>query len=303
MFVRSQLIGEIFNYLSWMQGCVHMQNSNGLFDINKYCEDVVCGLLNLTYDVNLVNLNNEKYNFPAVDLGDCQKRISFQVTSTNEIEKIKYTVNKFIEKELHERFDGVNIFILGCKKNYRAKVDAKGKIKFDINKNIIDMNDLSKVICNLDNDRIIKIYNYLKSTINLNSERTSYDEDLYGEFTSTIREYIKILRTHDFSISPTSIKFVDNMTKIINEWQLADRTFNFQKLENYKQEILDSLSDLTNYLSSPIYFQAHTLDGFIMPIKDYDRKNYNEMSEKTYELRNKIVTSYQEMCKTYNSLI
>lgn len=56
-----------------------MQNRNGLFDINKYCEDVFCGLLNIVYDLNLNNLNCIAYNFPATDLGDYNKRICFRV--------------------------------------------------------------------------------------------------------------------------------------------------------------------------------------------------------------------------------
>lgn len=59
-----------------------MQNRNGLFDINKYCEDMFCGLLNIVYELDLINLNKIDYNFPAVDLGDYNKRTCFQVTST-----------------------------------------------------------------------------------------------------------------------------------------------------------------------------------------------------------------------------
>ncbi len=63
MFYKNQLAEEVTKYLSIIQAYVHMQNCKGLFDINKYCEDVFCGLLNIVYDLNLINLNTIDYNF------------------------------------------------------------------------------------------------------------------------------------------------------------------------------------------------------------------------------------------------
>ena len=303
MFLKSQLIEEVNKYLSVMQTYVQMQNSNGFFDINKYCEDVVCGLLNLTFNTRLVNLNNETYNFPAVDLGDYQASISFQVTSTNEVDKIRYTVCKFIENGLYNSFSQLNIFILGNKKNYRADIDTKGKISFDIKKNVIDMNDLSNMIFALDNNRIETIFNYLRSSIMLNNESSSRDKELYGMFTATIREYIKFFNEHNFAICPTNENIVSELTKIINEWKLNDRTFNNLKLEQYKQRIILSLCEINAYLSSPLYFQDHPTDGYIMPIKDPERVKFKELNENAIRIRTVIIKSYQEMCNIFNTAI
>lgn len=167
MFLKTQLVEEVNKYLSIIQAYVHMQNCNGLFDINKYCEDVFCGLLNIVYDLNLKNLNKIIYNFPAVDLGDYDKRICFQVTSTNDISKIRYTVDKFIEKELYKDFDSVFIFILGNKKSYTADINAGENLVFDISKNVMDISDLSITINNFEDDKINAILGYLKCTVRL----------------------------------------------------------------------------------------------------------------------------------------
>lgn len=132
MFYKNQLAEEVAKYLSIIQAYVHIQNCKGLFDINKYCEDVFCGLLNIVCDSNLINLNRIEYNFPAVDLGDYNRRICFQVTSTNDISKIRYTVDKFIEKGLNKDFDNLFILILGNKKNYTADINTGENLVFDI---------------------------------------------------------------------------------------------------------------------------------------------------------------------------
>ena len=65
-------------------------------DINRVSEDVLILLLSEVYDhKNLENLNvSEGSNFPAIDLGDKEKRVAYQITSTSTSDKIKDTLKK-----------------------------------------------------------------------------------------------------------------------------------------------------------------------------------------------------------------
>lgn len=102
---------------------------------------------------------------------------------------------------------------------------------------------------------------------------------------------------------PTNLKLIDEFENIINEWQLPDRVFSLQLMEQSKQIIINSLYGINSYLASPVYFQNHCVDGLIMPIKDPERKLFNEMKDNTFKLRESIVRAYEEMCKIYNSII
>lgn len=305
MFFKTQLTEEVNKYLSIIQAYVHMQNCNGLFDINKYCEDVFCGLLNIVYDLNLINLNKVNYNFPVVDLGDYSKRICFQVTSTNDISKIRYTINKFIEKGLNKDFDNVIIFILANKKNYTADINTVGNLVFDISKNVMDISDLSIIINNFDDNKINVVLDYLKSTVRLEFANSIRDKELFNSFNNTIRKHIKFLcdPNYDFAFTPTPENLTTEFQEIINEWQLPDRVFSLQLLEQSKQTIISSLYGINSYLTSIVYFQEHPVDGFIMPIKDPERKLFNEMKYNTSKLGKNIVRAYTEMCKVYNPII
>lgn len=42
----------------------------GLFDDNKYWENIIRYLMNAVYGLDLKNLNEEKINYPGIDLGD-----------------------------------------------------------------------------------------------------------------------------------------------------------------------------------------------------------------------------------------
>jgi Predicted NTPase (NACHT family) len=136
-----------------------------LNDINIIAEDILLPILSIAYDTDLINLNNEKANYPGIDLASNEhvtlgskknKKIAFQITSTNNIEKIKKTLNGFVKKEFYKKFDQIYIFNLIEKQNSYQKDSIEevtkiinNKFKFDLGKNIIDKSDLNLKIKNL----------------------------------------------------------------------------------------------------------------------------------------------------------
>lgn len=53
----------------------------GIYDDVHYWEEIAKGLLNRCYGFHLANLNEEKKNFPGIDLGDRGRGIGVQVTA------------------------------------------------------------------------------------------------------------------------------------------------------------------------------------------------------------------------------
>lgn len=296
MILKASLMSDINKYLSLIQCYIKNQNSIGCFDINKYCEDVFRDLLNIIFDLKLTNLNQIQVNFPAVDLGDYNKRISFQVTSSNDSNKIKHTVDKFIKNKLYDYFDKLVIFILGDKKSYRISIDTLGKFNFNIFNDVMSINDLPSIIYNFPEDKIKLILNYLKSTIIFCSTNIEMDKKLFDDFNNDIREFIKFFNDNYMTICVTPEKLIYGIDSTVKDWMLPDKMFSLDILNEKKQIIIECLSKLSCYLSNPIYFQEHNLEGHIMPLKDPKRINYNKMKNDTYNISKKLIKAYNDLC-------
>lgn len=92
MIGKEYYIKNITSSLSILSKEVEILNCVNLYDINIIAEDFYAQLLNKIYGYNLCNLNVYEKNVPAIDLGDEEMRISVQVTSDNDSEKIKKTI-------------------------------------------------------------------------------------------------------------------------------------------------------------------------------------------------------------------
>jgi len=103
---------QINTYLTRFAGEIHILNANQDFSINIIAEDVLIQLLNKVYDLNLVNLNSRRKNYPAIDLLDESSRIAIQVTATADVSKIADGLEKFYRHELYQKADRLIFFIL-----------------------------------------------------------------------------------------------------------------------------------------------------------------------------------------------
>lgn len=134
-------IGEALALLSRQ---IEIFSCVNFFDTNIIAEDFYAQLLNKIYGYSLRNLNVYEKNAPAIDLADEIKRISVQVTSDSDSEKIKKTLKKFIEHKQYLNYNELTILILTKKKKYSTDFDTEGKFVFTKNKHIIDYTDLMK---------------------------------------------------------------------------------------------------------------------------------------------------------------
>ncbi|MCH6265114.1 SMEK domain-containing protein [Neobacillus citreus] len=226
MLKGQKQLEEVNKYFSILTNYIEFQNSSGYFDINKYCENFFCELLNKVYDLELENLNKIKVNFPAVDLGDYSEGVCFQVTSSNGRKKIVETVEKFVENKLYEDFNELNILILGSKKNYKkSDIDTNGTIEFDIDKNVIDLKDLVKDISNLRNKRIREILEYLEENVDLETRQPSYLSGIKMSVAKIPNNCASYLRYLDVSNSIEAKDIVGDIKLFINDFmQLDDNT-------------------------------------------------------------------------------
>ncbi len=111
-------IEQVTHLISWWLSKIKTNNHLELFDINRFSEDIAAMLLNEIFNYNLVNLNNNtKRNHSAIDLGDIQNKIAFQVTSRTDLQKIKKNLETFARKHKKNYPNGIRFLILSMEES------------------------------------------------------------------------------------------------------------------------------------------------------------------------------------------
>ena len=153
---HSELINQFREEIAKLALEVESSVAMGHFDINKICEDVICGLFRELYGFgNLRNLNgDEKQNFPGIDLADDEARVAIQVTSDKSLEKIKDTLKTVAGHGLQERYDRFIIYNLTKKQGTYSETAisaaAGDSLRFDSRSDILDHRDVSRKAANAD---------------------------------------------------------------------------------------------------------------------------------------------------------
>ena len=143
----------------------------GHTDINLVAEDILVPLLRIVLDYpNLKNLNaEEKKNFPGVDLGDFQKRVAIQVTSTSTTKKVEDSLKTFVGHGLDAHFSHLRFYIITERQGrYKGEGWADiidGKFIFNKEKDILDSLDILGRISHLEDEEVHRIESYLETAI------------------------------------------------------------------------------------------------------------------------------------------
>ena len=197
---------------------VECSTATGTTDINVESENLLRQLFSVVYGhKDLKNLNlSEGLNFPAIDLGDDEARIAYQITSTTDIQKIKNTLKKFVNHKLYERFDRLIIYVLTEKqKTYRATglEKIKDSFSFDIENDVLDYQDLLKEISDLPFAKLHRVEEIL--------EQQFGDENKFNH--ELINPLDWLAQNNDLWIEDSpAIKI--NREKLLNElWSFASR--------------------------------------------------------------------------------
>ena len=171
MLRRAALFDKIAERLYSLRGFLSMKAGAGLTDQQLHAEEVVGGLLNIVYDLNLVNLNKANQNFPGIDLGDEKEQIAFQVTGDRRGIKVRETLKKCAEHSHYKVYNKIRIFVLGEKqKRYRLAIVSQLPFKFDPASDVLDFEDLLKAIKHVAAAKMKRIADYLASELRSQQE-------------------------------------------------------------------------------------------------------------------------------------
>lgn len=146
---------------------VSLNSSLSLFDIHRNMETFFVTLLNMLYGWNLVDLNIEKANHPAIDLGDIDKGLAVQVTADGSTTKMKETISKLEKHGLNETYKKILFVIISDQQKGKIPQNA-----YEIS--VINLNNILWDICYVVNkEKFNDIYEYCKSEIKSICDETS----------------------------------------------------------------------------------------------------------------------------------
>lgn len=262
------LINEFREELASLSKEIEISTSMGHFDINKVCEDLVCGLFRELFGLDkLRNLNNEeKQNFPGIDLADDHARIAIQVTSTTNLGKIKDSIATFLEYKFNKKYDQLIVFIL-TKKQASYSQSAIDQITdkaflFDVARDVLDYSDLAAKAANVSPQILAKAVSVLRSYTRGCDEGLS-DEDFdppAGVFEKITANLVELY------FSPTLY-----IADLIPE---ALKTGSGRKVRNQRQQIRQFLNELSISVPSDYEINGGKLITF------YDLENRHNPYEK-----------------------
>lgn len=149
---KNDQITYAFSVLSTNISNLSMQS---MLNDNRVIETLLPTLLNQLYGLSLVDLNLEKYNHPAIDLGDYFSGQAIQVTSDGSNEKMKKTIATLERHKLNEKFKNITFLIIS--NDPKPSFQRAG---YTIS--IKNLGDVVRDICGLSPEKFDPIFEYCK---------------------------------------------------------------------------------------------------------------------------------------------
>lgn len=191
MSSRGFFIGQIIDDLDAIASQVRARCKLGQTDLNRVLEDFFKELLNLTYGINLHNLNAERSNEPGLDLGDTTAgaRVAYQVTSQASTKKVNDTLKKITAAQATQ-YDTFYVLVIGERQgSYTLDSALADKYGFS-EANIIGTTELCRSIMALELSDLQAVHRKLadeQRRIRIELEPELPD----GTFTTSVLQFIE----------------------------------------------------------------------------------------------------------------
>lgn len=169
MIKKKDIYDKIVHELSLFVNEIEVKAENNLLDDNVFSEDFIKDLLNTCMEWNLLNLNTDTSRFPGIDLGDKERHIGVQVTSTKTSKKISDSLDKITKNNVDKDFNEIYFFILGKKQNSYSVNFAKYDTLDCSESNIWDISDIIAWCAHYDAIHMEKVWNVIKREIAVDS--------------------------------------------------------------------------------------------------------------------------------------
>jgi hypothetical protein len=163
-------IGKALAVLTYQ---THAENLAGLFSKNRLTEDLLLPVFRIALKApHLRNVNQERMNFPYIDLADDKSHVAIQVTVERGAAKVTETLTNFISKGYQNQYNRLVFFVLtGNKLQYAPKSKREwqkicsNKLRFDPASDVITTHDLFPIIEGLPHPKIYMVYDIIARSV------------------------------------------------------------------------------------------------------------------------------------------
>lgn len=290
---------ELRDAVSRIISQVNLATKQGRLDVNLTLEDALIPVLKEVFSLQrLVNLNAKRKNFPGIDLGDEYDRVAFQVTSTSGLEKIKKTLNVFIENGFESNFDELYVLILSEKqKSYsQDAVDkiVQDKFDFDVKTHVIDLSDILQKTTALRLPAQKRVLHDLKLILGDIEGYLQYTDLKEPEQKSLTTNLAKITFPDTVFISEVNLDFKNVLAR-------AKTELNFKKRRHNKKMLVRLAMVLNGERSESWVYHEGKLFSFVNPEDDIALKLVVDIDTteelQTTELLESEFDEYQNVIK------
>jgi len=149
MIQEEKEVKELLGRFAYWLLQIKITNGAYLFDANKFGEPLSLKLLNLLYNLELKDLNEEKANAPGIDLADKKNGIAFQISSRTDNDKVTSTLQKAVDHKFAADYpNGIRFLVLSSdgKFTFARKKPTSILATFDEKRDIVYPEDVGKQI-------------------------------------------------------------------------------------------------------------------------------------------------------------
>lgn len=273
----------IIDILSIWERKIHINNKLGLYNLSTLSENIIRDLFNIIFEKENYNLENANLFIPnvdSIDLKDDTNKIAIQVTTNNSYEKVKHTVDLFVDKNHYLNYDKLLIVIIDKKignwKNYQHN-----GYEFNI-KNVLYLEDIIKFIKDLPPDKIATVRYYLEQ---------EYEKIKLNKKANKLKEELRNNKYINEPIIERKLRIINDQ-KQLNFWEPNEYTIDDIRLSNKKIVILGDascgktffLKDIADKINeTDLYFGIYkSLNTFSNEddLEDYFIKKYKFINKK-----------------------
>lgn len=161
MISRGLYIGEIVDEFALISAQVKVRNKIGLTDLTVFCENYFRDVLNCLLGVKLKNLNKDIPNAPALDLGDRQRKLAFQISSAVNATKVNSMLSGLTPDMKAMYTDFVVLSVGGKQNTYTLDDELAKSVGFSVS-NIWDMDTLAHKVIDLEIDRLADLHRMIR---------------------------------------------------------------------------------------------------------------------------------------------
>ncbi len=191
MIDTARKIDFITDYLISYESKVKLLNTLGLFDNAKHFELLALNLAEILFNKIFTNCNDERFNYPYVDLLSEDKKTYIQVSTTSDLKvKIDKTIKKINDNALDKNIE--ELFFIFLDNSDLKELENIQETNYFVKKNVINIQTIIKQ-AQSNHEICEKIYSLLTKVFiafedNLNKYRKALDSSSYDvvQLNSTI---------------------------------------------------------------------------------------------------------------------